>query len=68
MSYTVGYVVVEFNQASHRPSLLPFSATLHDEREWAEEEAADEREKTAKVGRGERYAIAEVVVIEEDDE
>jgi hypothetical protein len=68
VSYTVGYAVVGYNQASRRPSLLPFCATLHDTRDEAEEEAAEERVRTAKVGRGETYVVAEVVALEEGDE
>lgn len=58
MSERIGYVVIEYNQASHWPSVLDGSFT--DDLDWAGTVANDERAKTARVGRGERYAVAEV--------
>lgn len=55
----LGWVVIEWNQASHRPG-LSFGADLHWSREDAENEAVGLREQAAKVGRRERYTIAEV--------
>lgn len=65
MERELGFVVVEFNQASGQPDLLP-GAMLHTDRETAEITAGHFRDETAKVGRRERYAVATVTIEEED--
>ena len=65
MSSGDGWVVVEFNQASHMPRLT--SDEVHYTREDAADELAHEQARTAAVGRGETYRIAELI-FEEDDE
>lgn len=62
----LGYVVIEWNQASHRPDVLDGSLT--DDLGVAEEIAAGERARTAEVGRRERYDVATVQLIEEVDD
>jgi hypothetical protein len=60
----VGFVVIEYNQASGQPG-LNWAADLYNRRSAAEEAAHHERDLTDMSGRGERYAIARVV-LEED--
>lgn len=63
MSDSVGFVVIEYNQASHLPELhLPY---LYSQDE-AEQRAAEAREETAHIGRKERYAVAEVTLLDEE--
>jgi len=64
MSGVVGYVVIEWNQASHRPDVL--DGSFSDTREWAETVAADERARlvASRSGRQERYTVAEVIEVE----
>lgn len=59
----IGYVVVCFNQASGHPEVEDgsFSTYQDDARDYANQE----RERTRSVGRGERYAVALVVLDEE---
>jgi len=59
MTGPLGWVVVEWNQASHQPD-LPGAAGLHWTREDAEFEATVLRESAAERGRRERYTVAEV--------
>lgn len=63
---TLGYVVIEYNQASGQPDLLPYGQ-LCWRLEEAQERMEDAREETANVGRGESYRIAEVVLVDEED-
>lgn len=62
----IGYVVIEYNQASHQPDVLDGSFC------WKREDAAVlaelERRKTAGFGRLERYTIAEVIELGEGDD
>lgn len=58
-----GYVVVEFNQASGRPELA--STDVHDDVGDANDQATAARERTAAVGRKERYAVAALTLLEE---
>lgn len=60
---TLGYVVVEWNQASHRPDVMPYS--FSDDLECARDLVRDEQAKTAAVGRRERYTICEVVEMDD---
>lgn len=66
MTRPLGWVVVEWNQASHQPG-LGWGADLCWSREDAENEAAGLRESAAERGRRERYTIAEVHEEENDD-
>lgn len=63
----LGYVVIEYNQASGQPDLLPYSELCWDLQD-AKERMEDAREETASVGRGETYRIAEVVLLDEDEQ
>jgi len=56
----LGYVVIEYNQASGQPRLVD---ELHRSASDAEEAMAAERAQTASVGRRERFAIASVELI-----
>jgi hypothetical protein len=58
----IGYVVVEFNQVSHEPEVR---GPLYDDQRIAAAEADALRASTADIGRRERYAVAEVVLIED---
>lgn len=61
----IGYVVVEFNQASGQPSMTNLS-----EIETLEEARVTKRYQeavTRKTGRRERYAIATITIEEEED-
>ena len=60
----VGYVVVEYNQASGWPS-IPIAAELHDGRAIAEVDADVHRDTAAGNGRREKYAVCELVRLEE---
>jgi hypothetical protein len=62
----LGWVVVEWNQASHQPDLG--FATLHDDPEWAIESARQQWASARSHGRGERYTVHAVMAeeIEED--
>ncbi len=59
---TVGYVVIEYNQASHWPSLE--HDTLYDTVDEAAEVAKHAEEATERIGRRETYAVARVELIE----
>ncbi|AYN57471.1 hypothetical protein HOU47_gp65 [Arthrobacter phage Constance] len=63
---TIGYVVIEFNQASGRPSIAFQAPDLYDDVEDAEVHAVSLTRRTQEVGRRERYAVA-TVEIEEDE-
>lgn len=65
MSDIAGYVVIEYNQASHQPSLAWKAPHLYDDADDAAEKAADLQSETNSVGRRERYAIGTVYI--EDD-
>lgn len=56
----LGYVVIEYNQASGRPRLVD---ELYDSEADAEEAMDAERAQTASVCRRERFAIAAVELI-----
>jgi hypothetical protein len=63
----IGYIVVEYNQASGQPG-IPTGADLYWSAEEAEDYAEFEREDTRSRGRGERYKVAKVVLVDEDDD
>lgn len=58
----VGFVVIEYNQASHWPSLE--HETLYDTEDEARERAEHARAYTEAIGRGETYAVARVELVE----
>ena len=62
----LGYVVVEFNQASGRPELSAFPCLI-DDREEAEYRRDLLTKENRSVGRRERYAIA-TLILDEDEE
>jgi len=61
---TIGYVVVEFNQASHQPELGAFPSLIDDY-----DEARGRRDlleaENRKHGRRERFVVGEVIVEDE---
>jgi hypothetical protein len=67
MNERLGYVVIVYNQASRQPDLVQF-ADLHWDLEGAVAERDYEREQTASVGRGETYDIAEVVLLDPEEQ
>lgn len=67
MSEHLGYVVVTYNQASHQPG-LPTGADLYADFQDAVNARDWEQAETAKVGRGERHVIAEVIELDGDDD
>jgi len=60
----IGYVVCEVNQASGRYERV--GEDIHPYEDDARAEADRQRAHTAAVGRRERYALAEVHLIDED--
>lgn len=65
MTIELGYVVVEFNQASHQPEFSAFPDLTQDRSEADERRDLLERENR-KVGRRERFAVATVTIEDED--
>ncbi len=63
MSERVGYVVIEYNQASHEPRV---SSDLHQDIEDAFDDLGRQADATAQSGRREGYAIG-TITIEEDE-
>lgn len=64
MSEEVGYVVIEFNQASHEPAVLHGDVWLDKaDAQWQLNAA---QKVTREVGRRERYAIGTVYIEEEE--
>ena len=66
MTDHLGYAVVTFNQASGQPGLNP-GADLYADLEDAVHARDWERAETARAGRRERYVIAEVTEMDEDE-
>ena len=62
MSDKVGYVVIEFNQASGQPTVDGY---FSDDRDDIEDAIEERRQMAFLVGRKERYAVG-AVYIEED--
>lgn len=56
------YAVVEFNQASGMPEVVE----LHLDKDEARGHAKDLAEETARIGRGERYRVADLVLHDEE--
>ena len=65
MADPIGYVVIEWNQASGRPRLA--DDVLYDDADQAEEMAGQLRADTAAAGRRERFTIHPITENEEDD-
>ncbi|MGI5274708.1 hypothetical protein ACQEUU_37125 [Nonomuraea sp. CA-218870] len=61
----IGYVVIEYNQASRLPGLTD-APTLHTSEESAAVEMRGLAGEAAATGRRERYALAEVHLIERE--
>lgn len=59
----IGFVVVEFNQASGQPRT---ASDIYDNRADAEDVTEQHREETRKIGRRERFAVGTVTIEEED--
>jgi hypothetical protein len=59
----IGYIVVEFNQASGQPAIW---GDMYEDREDVADLAQQCRDETAETGRRERYAVGTVTIEEED--
>lgn len=62
----LGYIVIEYNQASRQPGLPPF-ADLHRHKDDAESEKARLEEVNIQAGRRERFAIGTIYLEDEDE-
>lgn len=60
----IGYVIVEYNQASHQPERLADDTVFWD-RATADHVANEHRREADAIGRRERYVVAEVHEAEE---
>jgi hypothetical protein len=60
----IGYVVIEWNQASHQPNLMQYG-DLYDHIDDAAEECARAVSDCAQRGRRERYAVAAVEAMDD---
>lgn len=60
----LGYVVVEYNQASARPELT--DGDVHNDRKDARARRDELADETARVGRGERFVVAVLVPLTEE--
>lgn len=63
----LGYVVIEYNQASGQPEIAPAAPYLFDQRVDARDKAEALILETHRIGRRERYAVATVYIDEEDE-
>jgi len=63
MSDTVGYVVIEYNQASGQPRV---SSDIYDDIEEAFDDLGRQADATAQVRRREGYAIGTLIVAEDE--
>ena len=61
----LGYVVIEFNQASGQPEIAPAAPYLFDTKEDARDKSEALILETYHLGRRERYAVASVTIEEE---
>ena len=66
MSYSLGFVVVEYNQASQLPG-LPFDSILYSTKRFAQDELDDLAKQAKRHGRGETYKLAQVVLLDDED-
>lgn len=62
----IGYVVIEYNQASGQPSIAFEAPYMFDDAEDAEARAVELRHLTLSVGRRERYEIGTIHIEEQD--
>ena len=62
----VGYVIVEWNQASGQPD-LDVAPSLHDDREWAEKIRAEMEAENRASRRWEIYRVCAVIELEGAD-
>ena len=62
----VGYVVIEYNQASGQPSIAFEAPYMFDDVNDAEVKAVELTQLTQSVGRRERYAIGTIHIEEQD--
>lgn len=60
----IGYVVIEFNQASHQPEKTT-DEYIYTRREEADNEAAYQRERTRVRGRRDSFAVGAVWLLED---
>lgn len=56
----LGYIVIEYNQASRQPEIAPQAPYLFDDASDAAKKADELTEETRKTGRRERYTVAMV--------
>lgn len=66
MSGVLGYVVIEYNQASYLPG-LPLGVQLHGAERDAQDELDGFVELAAKAGRRETYKLAQVALLDDED-
>lgn len=62
---TIGFVILEYNQAGG-PPVIPSFADIHDTREEAETDKDWHEGNTRDAGRRDRYVIATLEVSEDD--
>lgn len=62
----LGYVVIEYNQASSHPALV-VGAELYGDEQEARDELDGFVADAASIGRRERYPLAQVVLLGEED-
>jgi hypothetical protein len=63
MSDLVGYVVIEYNQASHQPKV---SSDIYDDIEEAFDDLGRQSDATAQVGRREGYALGTIIIADDE--
>lgn len=66
MSRPLGYVVVEYNQASGQPDIDSANPYIFQEEHEAEAAALRSEQATRLLGRRERYAVAELYLTQEE--
>lgn len=62
----IGYVVIEYNQASGQPSIAFEAPYMFDDEEDAATKAGELAAQTLLVGRRERYVIGTIHIEEQD--
>lgn len=62
---TVGFIVIEYNQASRWPDIWS-AGCLYDTEAEAQEVADEAEGKNRRIGRGETYRVARVELVGED--
>jgi hypothetical protein len=66
MARTVGYIILEYNQASGQPDVAPACPYMFQEEHEADAAALRQEEAARAIGRRERYAVAELYLTEDD--